>query len=374
LKTNNLPEVTNDKVGLSRALAAKGETSEAIRELEEAALMADTINNPKDQAKAFLSLADLYERNSRNDKALLAFKKYSQAVKRSEEQGKMKLAEHADLIRKQRAIEEFTKDLALEQSEETLAAATVFRQKLVIYGLLLIIGIIGITSYFIYKNAQASKIANQMLALKSLRSQMNPHFIFNALNSVNQFVAKNDERTTNKFLSDFSRLMRLVMENSQQDFIPLHKEQEIIALYLKLEHYRFRDKFDYTITIDENVDAETLELPPMLIQPYIENAVWHGLRYKENKGHLSLIMRKVTNGLQVEITDDGIGRRKSGQLKTENQKKQTSTGLKNIEQRLAIINNVYKASYTVEIEDLNATDQTGTRVLINIPEHKNGKA
>lgn len=374
LESNNLPEVTKDKVGLSKAFAAKGETAEAIRELEEAALMADTINNPKDQAKAFLSLADLYEKNGRTDKALTAFKKYSQSIKKIEDQTQIKLAERADLIRKQREIEEVSKDVALGQSEETLAQATVFRQKLIIYGLLLIIAIIIVTSYFIYKNAQASKIANQMLALKSLRSQMNPHFIFNALNSVNQFVAKNDERTTNKFLSDFSRLMRLVMENSQEDFIPLHKEQEIISLYLKLEHYRFRDKFDYTITIDENVNAETVEIPPMLIQPYIENAVWHGLRYKDTKGHLQLTMRKISDGLQVEITDDGIGRKKSAQLKTENQKKQNSTGLKNIEQRLAIINKVYKAGYTVSIEDVNKADETGTRVVINVPEHKNGKA
>ena len=374
LESNNLPEVTKDKVGLSKAFAAKGETGEAIRELEEAALMADTINNPKDQAKAFLSLADLYEKNGRTDKALNAFKKYSQSVKKIEDQTQTKLAERADLIRKQREIEEVSKDVALGQSEETLAQATVFRQKLIIYGLLLIIAIIVVTSYFIYKNAQASKIANQMLALKSLRSQMNPHFIFNALNSVNQFVARNDERTTNKFLSDFSRLMRLVMENSQEDFIPLHKEQEIISLYLKLEHYRFRDKFDYTITIDDNVNAETVEIPPMLIQPYIENAVWHGLRYKDSKGHLQLTMRKISDGLQVEITDDGIGRKKSAQLKTENQKKQNSTGLKNIEQRLAIINKVYKAGYTVSIEDVNKTDETGTRVVINVPEHKNGKA
>lgn len=374
LESNNLPEVTKDKVGLSKAFAAKGETLEAIRELEEAALMADTINNPKEQAKAFLSLADLYEKNGRNDKALNSFKKYSQAVKKSEQQAQIRLAERADLIRKQREIEEVSKDVSLAQSAETLAEATVFRQKLVIYGLLLIIAIIAVTSYFIYKNAQASKIANQMLALKSLRSQMNPHFIFNALNSVNQFVAKNDERTTNKFLSDFSRLMRLVMENSQEDFIPLHKEQEIISLYLKLEHYRFRDKFDYTITIDENVNAETVEIPPMLIQPYIENAVWHGLRYKDTKGHLNLTMRKISDGLQVEITDDGIGRKRSAQLKTENQKKQNSTGLKNIEQRLAIINKVYNAGYTVSIQDVDTGEQTGTRVIINVPEHKNGKS
>lgn len=375
LDNNNLPEVTKDKVGLSKALAAKGETSEAIRELEEAALMADTINNPKDQAKAFLTLADLYEKNGRPDQALLTYKRYSNAVKKSEEQNEAKLTEKAELIKKQKDIEELSKDVAIWQREETIAMATVFRQQLVIYGLIVIILLIAVTSYFIYRNARASKIANQMLALKSLRSQMNPHFIFNALNSVNQFIAQNDERTANKFLTEFSRLMRLVMENSQEDFIPLYKEQEIISLYLKLEHYRFRDKFDYEIKIDEDINAEVIEIPPMLLQPYIENAVWHGLRYKETKGFLSLHMRKNAHGLEVEIIDNGIGRKRSAALKTENQKKQTSTGLKNIEERLRIINKVYKAHYSVNIHDLDHASGDGTKVLIHVPEHKqNGKS
>jgi tetratricopeptide (TPR) repeat protein len=372
LETKNLPEVTRDKVGLSNALAAKGETSEAIRELQEAALMADTIHNPKDQAKAFLALADIYEKNGRPTQALDAFKKYSYAVKKADEVNETRLTEKADLIKKQKDIEELTKDLSIGQQEETIERATVARQRIVIYGLLIIIAIVGVTSYFIYRNAQASKTANQLLALKSLRSQMNPHFIFNALNSMNQFIAQNDERTANKFLADFSRLMRLVLENSQEDFIPLTTEQEIISLYLKLEHYRFRDKFEYDIVMDENIDPETITIPPMLIQPYIENAVWHGLRYKEDKGHLTLRMEKHATGIQIEITDDGIGRKRSAALKTENQKKHQSTGLKNIEERLHIINKVYKANYHVHITD--ATDGNGTRVIIHVPEHKNGKA
>jgi len=196
---------------------------------------------------------------------------------------------------------------------------------------------------------------------------MNPHFIFNALNSVNHFIAEQDERTANKFLSEFSQLMRLVLENSQEDFIPLFKEQEILALYLKLEHYRFRDKFDYTIDTDESINAEAVEVPPMLIQPYIENAVWHGLRYKEEKGMLSLRFYQENDTLMVEITDNGIGRKRSAELKTANQKKHNSTGLKNIQERLAIINKVYKANYQVTISDLEPGP--GTRVRIHLPKH-----
>jgi tetratricopeptide (TPR) repeat protein len=375
LDNNNLREVTKDKVGKSKALEAKGETSAAIRELEEAVVIADTIDNPKNRAKAFLALADLYEKNGRNTQALSAYKKYSESVSKTEQETENRLTEKSELIKKQRDIEEYTKQVEIGQREDTIAKATVFRQQLIIYGLVIIILIVAVTSYFIYKNAQASKVANQLLALKSLRSQMNPHFIFNALNSVNHFVSQNDERTANKFLSEFSRLMRLVLENSQEDFIPLYKEQEIISLYLKLEHYRFRDKFEYEVKIDADINPESIDIPPMLLQPYIENAVWHGLRYKEDKGHLALHMRKRNHGLEIEITDDGIGRKRSTEVKTSHQQKQHSTGLKNIEERLLIINKVYHTHYRVDIKDLDTATGKGTRVVITLPAHKqNGKA
>jgi tetratricopeptide (TPR) repeat protein len=366
LESNNLNAVSKDKIELSKSLAAKGETTDAIRELEEAAVIADTIYNPKEQATAYLNLADLYDKNNQQGKAISTYKKYSTAVAKSEIQSQTLQEERAQLIKKQTEIEEQSSLIAIGQQQEQ---TTLQRQRLVIYGLLVIIAIVVVTSYFIYKNAQESKRANQLLALKSLRGQMNPHFIFNALNSVNQFISQNDERTANKFLSEFSRLMRLVLENSQEDFISLQKEEEIISLYVKLEHYRFRDKFDYTIRIDDDISKENLELPPMLIQPYIENAVWHGLRYKEGKGQLDIHIGKNSHGLNVEITDNGIGRKKSAELKTENQKKHNSTGLKNIEERLLILNTVYKTNYKVHVQDLPS--DSGTSVVISIPT-KNG--
>lgn len=365
LENNNLSEVANDKVAISSTFAAKGEIPEALKEAEEAAAIADTIDNPQAQENAYLALADLYAKNNRTAQALSTYKKYSQAVAKNEKLHEIKLFDRSELIKQQQDIEELSKTVSIGQREEKIQNQTVFRQQLIIYGLILIILIVAVAAYFIYRSAQASKTANQLLALKSLRSQMNPHFIFNALNSVNHFVAQQDERTANKFLSEFSQLMRLVLENSQEDFIPLFKEQEILTLYLKLEHYRFRDKFDYEINIDETISTETLEVPPMLIQPYIENAVWHGLRYKETKGKLELSIYRENGFLVVAIKDDGIGRKKSAELKTANQKKHTSTGLKNIQERLHIINKVYKTHYRVEISDLN--EQGGTHVRIYIP-------
>jgi tetratricopeptide (TPR) repeat protein len=368
LESKNLAEVTKDKVEISKTLEAKGETAAAIEEMEEAAAIADTLNDPREQAEAFLALANLYEKNGRNNQALSTFKKYSEAVTKSEKVNQTELEEKSNLLRQQKDIEALTKSVSIGQREEVIERQTVFRQQLIIYGLLFIIAITAVTSYFIYRNAQASKVANQLLALKSLRGQMNPHFIFNALNSVNHFIAQQDERTANKFLSEFSMLMRLVMENSQEDFIPLQKEHEILSLYLKLEHYRFRDKFDYEIQLDNNIDMESIEVPPMLVQPYLENAVWHGLRYKESKGKLMLRFQKMDHSLVVEIEDDGIGRKKSADIKTVNQKKHNSTGLKNIQERLSIINKVYKSNYHVHIEDL--PEEAGTKVRVTLPIHK----
>lgn len=364
-QTDNLSEVTKDKVEIGKTLEAKGETQEAIREMEEAAKLAESINNPKEKANALLSLAELYEKNGKNAQALRTYKKYSQSISESQVQYETQRALRDSIIGKQSNIERLSSDVSLGKQEESLQEATVYRQQLVIFGLLVIIVIIGIAAYFMYRNSLAKQQANQLLALKSLRSQMNPHFIFNALNSVNHFIAQQDERTANKFLSDFSLLMRLVLENSEQDFITLNKEQELLSLYLKLEHYRFRDKFEYEFIVDPAIATEAIELPPMLIQPYIENAVWHGLRYKEGAGHLTVSINQTQNEVEVKIADNGIGRKKSLELKTLNQRKHQSTGMKNINERLKIINQVYRSNYRVIIEDL--PEGGGTTVRIFLP-------
>ena len=224
----------------------------------------------------------------------------------------------------------------------------------------------GLTAFFFYRSNKQQKLANNLLALKSLRSQMNPHFIFNALNSVNNYIAKSDERSANRFLSEFSTLMRAVLENSEEDFIPLSKELELLELYVKLEHSRFPDKFDYTIEVDDHIDIDAFQIPPMLLQPYIENAIWHGLRYKKEKGKLSISLRQRNKEtIEIVISDDGIGRKKSTQIKTQNQKRQKSKGMGNIKKRIAILNDMYKDRVDVHIKDLK-TDETGTKVILTL--------
>lgn len=364
-QVENFAEVTKDKVEIGKTLEAKGEDSKALKELEEAGKIAESISDANEKSNAFLLLAEAYEKNGQTANALRTYRKYASSIAQQLRETKRMQASRDTIIAKQKNIERISSDVSLGKEQDSLQEATVYRQQLIIYGLLLIVIIVAIAAFFIYRNAKAKHLANQLLALKSLRSQMNPHFIFNALNSVNHFIAEQDERTANKFLSEFSALMRAVLENSGQDFITLNAEVEMLSLYLKLEHYRFRDKFDYELQIDPGIVTETIELPPMLLQPYIENAVWHGLRYKEGRGKLSVSIAPKNGDIVVTISDNGIGRERSKQLKTDNQRKHKSTGLQNIGQRLAILNDVYRTHYRVAIDDM--PNNTGTVVTIFLP-------
>ena len=192
---------------------------------------------------------------------------------------------------------------------------------------------------------------NKRIALQSLRREMNPHFLFNSLNSVNQFIAQNNEIEANKYLTSYSNLMRKMMENSNKDYITLQAETEHLTKYLELEKLRFADKFDYRIETDPDLDADAVMVPNMLIQPNLENAIWHGLRYKETKGNLKLVFGKVGNRMQVIIEDDGIGMEESSRLKTQNQKKHESRGIKNVRERIALLNELYRADIVFNIQD-----------------------
>ena len=156
-------------------------------------------------------------------------------------------------LEQERELSQSKYDLAL--TEQQLAQESNRRQKWIIYSLVLGMLLTALAAYFFYRSNRQQQLANNLLALKSLRSQMNPHFIFNALNSVNNYIAKSDERSANRYLSEFSTLMRAVLENSEEDFISLSRELEFIELYVKLEHSRFPEKFDYTINVDEQIDT-----------------------------------------------------------------------------------------------------------------------
>jgi len=363
------PQKQNYKIG--NAYYLQRDYVNAIPYLEKSIEEAESNEDLVVKKDAIRKLSETYREAGNYDEALETYKAYQETVDALYAKMEQEITQagrfNKSISEKQNRITSLESERALTQSNYQLSVEQSKRQKLIIYSLFGGVLLLLITAYLMYKYIKQQKLANNLLALKSLRSQMNPHFIFNALNSVNSFIASHDERTANKYLSDFSQLMRSVLENSEEDFIPLEKEIELLELYTQLEHFRFTDKFDYQITVDENVRINDFQIPPMLLQPYIENAVWHGLRYKENKGHLNiLVASKNKDEITISITDDGIGREKSKGLKTENQKKQNSKGMNNIKKRVAILNEMYKDKVDVFIDDYQDTEDPGTKVIVTL--------
>ena len=375
----NADSITSQRINykIANAYIAQEKLDEAIPYLEKSIVEADSEDDLVVQKDATRKLSEVFEFKGDFAKAYTTYQNYVALVDtlyiRKEQEISRAARLNKDIAKKQNRISSLEQERELSRSKYSLALTEqeLFeesnkRQKWIIYSLLFGMLLFALAAFLYYRSNRQQKLANNLLALKSLRSQMNPHFIFNALNSVNNYIAKSDERNANRFLSDFSVLMRTVLENSEEDFIPLSKELELLELYVKLEHSRFPDKFDYQVNIEESIDIGSFEIPPMLLQPYIENAIWHGLRYKEEKGFLKINVSQLHKDLiQIEIVDNGIGRKKSAALKTENQKKQKSKGMGNIRKRIAILNDMYKNKVDVSISNLQ-DDETGTKVVLKL--------
>ena len=365
---------------IANAYVEQDKNDEAIPYLVESIRKAEDQDDLEVKKEATRKLSEVYSSKGDFTRALESYQQYVAVVDTLYQRKELQIAQAArfnrEISAKQNRISSLEQDRQLSQSkfelaltQQQLSDETNRRQKWLIYSLILLILITALAAFFFYRSNRQQKLANNLLALKSLRSQMNPHFIFNALNSVNSYIAKNDERSANRYLSDFSSLMRAVLENSENDFIPLNKEMELIGLYLKLEKARFPDKFDYEMIIDPELGLGQYEIPPMLLQPYVENAVWHGLRYKEEKGLLSVHVNKKEDYLQIIIEDDGIGRKLSAKLKTRHQSDQKSTAMNNIKGRLEILNKMGKHEIGVEVADLKK-DGTGTCVVVTLRNKK----
>jgi len=204
--------------------------------------------------------------------------------------------------------------------------------------------------------------------LHALRSQMDPHFIFNTLSSIQSFITKNSSKDAINYLSKFSKLMRGTLENTKKQKITIKDEIEILELYMDLEKLRLNNKFSYKIIVDENIDPQFEEIPPMLIQPYVENAIWHGISHKIGDGIIKISFNLIgENLLKCEIEDDGIGRKKSAEL-NKKRDKNTSLGMSITKERLEIINSLKDSKLNINIIDLEEKNYpTGTKIELFIP-------
>jgi tetratricopeptide (TPR) repeat protein len=207
------------------------------------------------------------------------------------------------------------------------------------------------------------------VSMSALRSQMNPHFIFNCLNSIKLYTTQNDVIAASEYLTKFSKLIRLVLENSTNEHITLSSELAALELYIQMEAMRFKEKLSYDLVVDNNVEATYIEIPPLLLQPYVENAIWHGLMPKEDGGHINIRVGMQKNELlEINITDNGIGRAAAA-LTKKMAGKHRSYGMKATTERIALINQVYKTGASVFVHDLLDEEgrAAGTQVTLQIP-------
>jgi len=221
------------------------------------------------------------------------------------------------------------------------------------------------------KMALAYSKQTLQLRLQAVQAQMNPHFLFNALNSIKNFIIKNDQKQAVTYLSKFAKLIRLVLYNAEIHETSLKDELALMTLYVEVENMRFNNGIDFEIKTEKHIDLNAVKVPPMILQALVENAIWHGLAPKKGTKKLLLKIQKDAPYIKIMIEDNGIGRHKAQQIRSQkniNLKKE-SMGIRITEERLAVYTQAYKNKFKINFVDLydNRQQPAGTRVEIYIP-------
>lgn len=202
----------------------------------------------------------------------------------------------------------------------------------------------------------------------ALNAQLKPHFIFNALNSIHNFIRKNDVESSTKYLLLFAKLIRQILANSTEPIVTVRQELDLIEKYLEIEQLRFKKRMSYELIIDPTIEMNLYKIPTQLIQPYLENAIWHGIMHKETDGHISLELKLSDQHLICTIEDDGVGREKARSIR-EKYFEHKSVGMNISSKRLKLVETIFKESVGLEIKDLKNENQQsiGTRVILTLP-------
>ena len=372
--TFNLVATGND---LGEALAKGGNTDKALTTFLRSTRLAAAMNLTPDLMNGFLWLDKIYSQKGDYKKAY-DYKTRYQVIRDSIfELDKLTMAEEMkvqfETEKKDREIAILYKDKIIQQSEiqrqrtlkETMLAGTA--------------GIVffSLFSFLLYKRKRDADLKQQQAAfqlkiseldMKALRAQMNPHFIFNSLRSVNEYIQSHQPDTASEYLIKFSKLMRAILENSRQKEIALSKELDLLVLYMQLESRRMEHPFEYSFEIDPQLDPETILIPSMLLQPVIENSIWHGLAPKDEPGKITIRIKKEKEMIQCEVEDNGIGKTPSPSFNNNDASKSGSFGLKIIEDRLDIIEQLFKIKTHLIFRNLQSNgSMQGHLVSFRIP-------
>ncbi|MEO9022772.1 MAG: histidine kinase, partial [Ginsengibacter sp.] len=323
------------------------------------------------QSEVWQALGETYEAKNDFAKALDAYKNYTilhdSIIGDERKQDIMRMGMQYNFEKKEDSLKGVSdRKMALDSAE--IARQKTVKRSIAWGGVILLLA--ALTSFIFYKrkkDAQQQQKEAELKAevsdteMKALRAQMNPHFIFNSLNSISDYIAKNEHDKADEYLTRFASLMRMTLENSEKKMIPLSDDLKVLELYLQLESSRLNGKFDYIINVAESIDKENTLVPPMILQPFVENSIWHGIANKEGKGNILIRIKRQGDMLHCLIDDDGVGRKSSSPLN--NVSKNQSLGMKITKTRIDMMNKVKKSNGTVELSEL----AIGMRVQINLP-------
>ena len=364
----------------SKAYMGKGDDKKALWYAQETYSIAKKAQTTLFILNDYQLLSELYYRLHFYDSAYLYSEKYA-ALNDSinNQQFLWKLANYKEKAEFKNKMEQVQMlDRENKAKEEQLKEEA--RQKWILIAFLLVSLLSGIV---LYKNLSLKRKNEALeskgkqaelqhhvtnLEMQALRAQMNPHFIFNCLSSINRFILINETESASNYLTKFSKLIRTVLNNSKKSLISLEDELDMLRLYLDLEKLRFKDSFDYSITFVNSIDDGNVFVPPLLLQPFAENAIWHGLMHKEGLGKLEIELRKDDQVLTCTITDNGIGRKKAAEFRSKFAEKQKSLGLHITKERLAMLNEGSSGETFLHIEDLYDKEgrPSGTRVTLKM--------
>ncbi|MEO8146499.1 MAG: tetratricopeptide repeat protein [Bacteroidia bacterium] len=367
---NELDDIFNSTyslLGIGQVYFLEKKYKEAIRWFHQSFSAADNIDALDEKKEAAKHLSDSYKKLKDFENAMTWHETYT-ALKDSV----FNEEKTHDITRKEMNYE-FDKKVVATKAEQdkkdALAKAEIKRQTLIRNSTFGGVGIVGIFSFLLVRSVNRRRKTSfekqvSEVEMTALRSQMNPHFIFNSLHSINNYVLNNDKKNASDYLGKFSKLMRLILENSREQEVPLEKDLLTLELYMELEAMRFENKFSYKIEVADDLDPENTLVPPMILQPFVENSILHGLQHKESEGKIVISVKKENDMIVCTVEDNGVGREKAMEMKEKTSThKGESLGMKITNARIDIINKIKKAKASVNLTDLSE----GMRVEVKLP-------
>ncbi len=319
------------------------------------------------EKEMYEGLSEIHQKQNNNGKALEAYKTF--ILLRDSILNDQKKQE----LTKKEIQFEFEKKEAVLNAEHS---AEIKRQSIVqnsVVGGSAILLLAAATSFVFYKKRRDAdgkrkeaefNVQVSDTEMKALRAQMNPHFIFNSLNSIGDYISRHDVATADRYLTKFAKLMRLILENSEQKEVSLSDDLKALELYMQLESLRLNHKFSYTIDVDDSIDKDGTLIPPLILQPFVENSIWHGISHMKGEGKILIRIRRLGEMIHCIVEDNGIGRKNSAELTSEHKSAgKQSFGVRITKARIDILNKIKQAKATVELFDLS----DGTRVEVILP-------